>query len=310
MDRTKRLEEIQQVLKRTLFLNFLVCIIKITLGIFTGILAIAADGIHSLGDSLSNVAGMFAVRFARREPDERYSYGYDKFEAIATLIIAGIISVTFFELVKAGIEKIIHPQMMGLHPITLIVMLVSIGINFFVVWYEGGAGRRLKSDLLIADSSETKSDIFISFAVLISVYFIGQGVLWLDGVITLIIALFILRIIIGIVRTTTKVLCDAQVISPESIIESVMTVPEVRFCHAVRTRGHESGFYADLHIGVDCSMSVEKAHDEISHKVKETIKKSFPGMKAAHIHIEPDNVAGRERQNSVFRTSDPYGIKK
>ena len=58
MERIKRLGKIQRVLKRTLFLNFLVCIIKIALGMFTGILAITADGIHSLGDSLSNVAGI------------------------------------------------------------------------------------------------------------------------------------------------------------------------------------------------------------------------------------------------------------
>jgi len=310
MERKERLREVQVVLWRTFFLNLLTCVIKIILGLFTGILAITADGIHSLGDSLSNVAGMFAIRLARKDPDEKYSYGYDKFEAVATLIIAGIISITFFEVTKAGIEKLIHPQAIVLHPFVLVIMLASICINLFIVWYEGGAGRRLKSELLIADSSETKSDIFVSIAVMAGIYFIGQGVLWLDGIITLAIALLILRIIIGIIRSTTKVLCDAQVVEPEKIVSVVMAIPEVKFCHAVRTRGRENGFYADFHIGVDCSMSVEEAHDKISHKVKQTIKQAFPDMKAAHIHIEPDNEAGRERRNSVFRKTDPYGIMR
>ncbi len=189
------------------------------------------------------------------------------------------------------------------------MMLGTIAINIIIVWYEGGAGKRLDSELLIADSSGTKSDIFVSFAVMVGAYFVGHGFPWLDGVITLVIALFILHIIVKIVTSTVKVLCDAQVIDPQKIIDVVMSVPGVRFCRAVRTRGRETGFYADLHMGVEESMTVAKAHDEVCHNVKAKLQEAFPNLRAANVHIEPDKEAGRERKNSVFRRSDSYDTR-
>ena len=309
MEREARFRKIHQVLWRTFFLNLAVSIVKIVLGTLTGLLAITADGLHSLGDSLVNVAGIFAIFLARKEPDEKYSYGYDKFETVATLIIAAIISITFFEVLKAGVVKLIHPHPEIIAPYVIYLMAITAVINSFIVWYEGRAGKRLKSMLLIADAAETKSDIFISLAIIVGVYLIRlTGTAWIDGAITVLVALLILRIIVKIISSTSAILCDAQVVSPEEIVRVAVCVPGVKFCHAVRTRGREDGFYADLHLGVDGSLSVIKAHDEICHEVKKALREKFPGMKSANIHIEPDNEESRKRARSVFSQSDPYDI--
>lgn len=307
MEQKNRIIEINKVLWRTLFLNLSACIIKIVLGFVTGILAITADGIHSLGDSLSNVIGLLGIRFTKKQPDEKYPYGYDKFETITTLIITGIIFTTLFTIVKSGIEKLINPQPVFITAATSYMMLVSICINIFVVWYEGRAGKRLQSELLIADSSETKGDIFISLFVLIGSFLMNYDMFpWLDGVITLVIAIFILRIIISIIRSTSKILCDAQVIDPKEIYECVMSMPGAKFCHAIRSHGRKEGCFIDLHLGVECNITVEEAHDVISHRVKETLDKKFTGIRGVNVHIEPNNENARERKNRVFRNKDPY----
>jgi cation diffusion facilitator family transporter len=309
MERQNRLARINRVLSVTFCLNLLVCLVKIVLGLLTGVLAITADGIHSLGDSLSNIVGFIGIRLARKEPDEKYPYGYDKFEAVATFVIASIISVTFYKVVESGIERILNPRPVSFEPIILILMLLTTAVNAFVVWYEGGAGKRLQSNLLVADASETKGDIFVSLGVIAGVYFIGRlGIPWLDGAITLVIAGFIFKIIMEIFRSTSKILCDAQVVDPKSIKDVVMSIPDVKFCHAIRSRGSEAGFYLDFHLGVDESMQINKAHDEICHKVKARLLDIYPSMKAANIHLEPDNDAGRERKNSAFRQRDKYGL--
>ena len=142
-------------------------------------MTIVADGLHSLGDSFSNVMGLLGIGMAGKQPDKRFPYGYEKFEAVTTLIIASIISITFFEVMKSGVERLFHPQPVEISPLVIILMIVSIGINIFVVLYEGGAGKKYKSELLIADSSETKSDIVVSIAVIVGVFFISKGVWWL-----------------------------------------------------------------------------------------------------------------------------------
>ncbi len=307
MEQKNRLLEINRVLWRTLFLNLSVCIIKIVLGTVTGILAITADGIHSLGDSLSNIIGLFGVRFARKKPDEKYPYGYDKFETIATLIITGIIFTTLFTITKSGVEKLLHPQSIFVTATTFYLMTVSIGINIFVVWYEGRAGKRLESELLIADSSETKGDILISTFVLLGSFLMSRNIFpWLDGVITLIIAFFILRIIVSIIRSTAKILCDAQVIDPKEIHTCVMSVPGAKFCHAIRSHGRKESCFVDLHLGVEEKMSIDEAHDIISHEVKKKLDETFSGIRAVNIHIEPNNENARERKNRVFGKKDLY----
>jgi len=308
MDKKDRLEKIQGVLIVTLIMNFSVCVLKVLLGFFTGSLTIVADGLHSLGDTFSNIMGLLGIRLARKPPDKKFPYGYEKFEAVATLIIASIISITFFEVMKSGVERLLHPRAITISPLVLILMVVSIGFNIFVVWYEGGAGKKYKSELLIADSNETKSDILVSIAVMVGVFFISRGVLWLDGVITLFVGLCILKVIIDIVKSTIKILCDGQVVDPVDVEATVLSVSGAKFCHAIRSRGRSEAFYLDFHLGVEPTMIIEKAHDEICHQVKLALEKRYPELKGAHIHIEPDNEMGRKRGNSVFAISDSYGL--
>lgn len=308
MERQERLKKVNRVLIITMILNLSVCILKIVLGLVTGALTITADGLHSLGDSFSNIVGIAGVRLAQRSPDEKFPYGYEKFEAVATLVIASVISITFFEVVKNGIERLLNPQPVEISPLVMFLIGASILVNILIVWYEGGAGRRYNSELLTADSQHSRSDIWVSVAVLVGLVLMNLGLYWLDGVITLVIGLFILRVIWEIIRSTVNILADGQVIDPEEISRVVLAVPGARFCHAVRSRGREDGFYLDLHLGVDPDISVEQAHDEICHKVKLALAEKFPALKYAQIHIEPFNEDGIGRANSVFGKSDTYGI--
>jgi cation diffusion facilitator family transporter len=306
--RTERLAEVNVVLVVTLALNFAVCVVKIVLGLVTGILAITADGVHSLGDSLSNVVGLLGVRLARRSPDERYPFGYDKFEAITTLVVASLISVTFFSVLENGVGRLLHPRPMQVSLLTLALIAGTVLVDLFIVWYEGGAGRRLSSELLVADAAETRGDVYVSLSVLAGVFVIGRwGLWWLDGLLTLVIAYAILRIIVQIYRDTSRILCDAQVVDPTVISDIVMRVPGVQFCHAIRTRGRPNGYYAEFHLGVAQLLTIEQAHDDVCHRAKEALHQALPNLKSALVHIEPDTADGRSRARSVFRRRDPYG---
>lgn len=310
-DQSERLRDVQTVLIWTLVMNLAVCALKIILGLFTGIVAITADGLHSLGDSLSNVVGFVGIRLAMREPDETHGYGYEKYEAITTLLITGLISITCYKVFESGIARLLHPETIGIPLVILPVMLGSMVVNVVTIMYEGRAGKRLKSVLLVADSNETLCDLWVSGGVLVSTFIIKlTGWRWLDGVVTIVIGFLILRTIWEIIKPAAKQLADAHVVEPAHVEAIVMAVPGVRFCHAVRSRGRKEAFYLDLHMGVDSNLSIENAHDDVCHRVKLALGTAFPELKSALVHIEPDNEAGRIREKSVFRERDPYGHKK
>lgn len=308
MKREVRLGEVKRVLIVTLFLNLSVCLIKIGLGLITGIMTIVADGLHSLGDTLSNLIALVGVNMAKKKPDEKHSYGYDRFEEIFTLLIVGLISIICFEVLKTGFLRLLNPEQNEIGQLTIVVMIVSMVVNIITIVYEGRAGRRLKSQLLLADMSETKGDLWISGSVIVSLFVAKHtGWYWLDGLATIFIGLFIARLIWEIIIPTAKQLADAQAINPMEVYYLVMSVNGVRFCHAIRSRGTEDSFFLDFHLGVDPEASVELAHDKICHETKKILKEAFPGLRSASIHLEPANEAGYKREGSIFQDRDPFG---
>jgi cation diffusion facilitator family transporter len=203
MNRLDRLSKINRVLILTFFLNLSVCTIKIVLGLVTGSITILSDGLHSLGDMFSNVVGMVGIFFARKQNQDT-NLGYEKFELIATGVIALVISVTFVEVMINGIDRLLNPHIVVITPIVFVLMGINILVNVAVAWYETNAGKKYKSDLLIADASETKIDVLISLAVMAGVFFMNLGFWWLDGVLSILIGLLILKILFEILMTIYK----------------------------------------------------------------------------------------------------------
>ena len=304
-ERDIRTNAILWVLVWTLLLNLASSLGKIIVGHFTGLLNVMADGMHSLTDAFVNVVGLVSIKLSGRPPDEKHPYGYGKYETIATLIIGSITFVLFVEILQLAVKKLLNPAAIEVHPVVYAVMVGSLILNGITILYEGRMGRKLKSEFLVADCRETASDVCVSVGIIIALVLIARGWQWLDGLVTLGIALVVLRNSVTIFREAARILSDEAVLDPQEVIQAVETHPQVRWAHAVRSRGKpDVAVYVDLHIGVDPATSVEKAHDVISHEVKQLLSERFPGIKCVLTHIEPDNESARRRENSVFRYRD------
>lgn len=305
--REEIIEKQKRVLWITLFLNAIVSISKILVGLFTGLLNLVADGVHSLFDSLNNIAGIILLNISKKPADEKYPYGYSKFETLGVIFICTLLLLAFFEISKEAVIRFIKPPAVSFEIVPFIVMGITIAVNIFIVWYENKKSKELKSEFLKADAAHTKSDIFISLGVTLGLILIKMGYYWVDPLASAVIALLILHALKENLKTSVAIVCDANLIPAEEIEKLVMSVQEIKFCHEIRTRGKESAFFMDCHIGVKPGMSVKEAHD-ISHRVKETLKEYFkpprPFLLYATIHIEPDDDETRQRANSVFKNED------
>jgi cation diffusion facilitator family transporter len=159
-------------------------------------------------------------------------------------------------------------------------------INLGVVYYERRAGRRLQSEVLLADAHHTTSDLMTSFTVICALIGVKYGYLWLDPVAALVVACFIGYACWEIFQATTGILADRFVIPEDQIIEVARGVPEVIGAHHARTRGSDDFVFLDLHIWMDADMRLDEAH-RVSHVVKDRLMARFPQIKDAIIHIEP-----------------------
>jgi len=279
---------VRRVLIGLLGANLAVVVAKLYIGVVSGSLAVMGDALHSSVDSLYNVLGLIVIRVAARAPDEDHPYGHGKFETLGALAIVVFLSITCFELVRNAVQKLLS----GGHAVVvtdlgLVVLLVTLGINVLVAWYENRRGHELSSELLIADAAHTRTDVFITIGVLIGVLFARSGATWVDPAVAIVVAALIVRVAYQIFARTVPVLVDERAIPERAIQSTAQGVNGVKSAYGIRSRGgHGAGLrYAEVTIAVDRGANVEAAH-AIADAVEERLKRELE-LNAVTVHVEP-----------------------
>ena len=274
------------MLTRVLILNLIVAIAKLVLGYATGAVSIVSDGFHSLTDSASNIIGLVGMRASRKPPDEDHPYGHRKFETLAAGAIFVFLIIAVLEIGRAALNRIASPAPPEVSWVSFAIMLATLGINVWVVRYEAGEGRKLASELLLADAVHTRSDVFATIGVLLALTAVALGYPLLDPISGVAIAILIGKTSYGIARDASGILSDRVVIDEEAIRRVVMGVPDVLGCHHIRTRGPLDHVFLDLHVWFAADTPLRDAH-ALSHVVKDRLMERFPQIADAIIHIEP-----------------------
>lgn len=282
----ERTKKIQQILVLILVLNFLVAFVKIVYGTFTNTLSMKSDGYHSLFDGISNIVGIVAIFVAAKPPDKSHPYGHQKFETLASIIIAVLIIFVGFEIIHNSITRFttsVQPTVTGL---SFLVMIGTMAVNVAVTEYERRKGEQLNSEILLADSIHTRSDIFVSLSVLVALVAVEAGYPIIDPLISLIIAAVIVRAGIKIILSSSNTLCDAAQLEEDMICSLAYEIDGVENCHKIRTRGCVGDIHIDLHIMLRPDMPLYDAHT-ISHKVMDHLKNKIKGVSEVMVHIDP-----------------------
>ena len=285
--------KVRQVLIITLILNLLVMILKLIVGLMTASLSLQADALHSVTDSANNILGLVTNQLSSPQPDRDHPYGHQKFEAIGALGIAAFLGIACFEIFKGALEKII----LGGKPVEisgpeLWILVIVLGVNIFVAFYERRIGLKIGSQILIADSHHTMSDVWITIAVLASLIGIWQGNMWnipqlqyLDLVLAFPVAFLVLKSGWDVLTSNLPWLVDEMAIAPEAIHKIVMEVEGVENCHDIASRGLLGRqVFIEMHLVVNTS-DVERAHD-ITEEIESRLKERFAPVRIL-IHIEP-----------------------
>ena len=281
-----RATAVTRVLLRVLVLNLIVAAAKIVFGLWSGTISILSDGLHSLTDSASNVVGYLGTRLSQQPADEGHPYGHRKFETLSAAAIFIFLTLIVVQVVEAAWRRLWAPETPEVTPLSFAIMIGTLAINVLVVTYESRAGRRLKSEVLIADAHHTRSDVFTSLAVIAALIGMALGYPILDPLAALVVAVFIGYAGFQIARETSSVLADHVVLDADEIRRVVATVPEVLGCHHIRTRGTADYAFLDLHVWFTPTMTLDEAH-RLSHLVKDRLLEAFPALADVIIHIEP-----------------------
>ncbi len=283
-------KKVRTILIIILIANWTVAFAKIIIGNIINSSSLTADGYHSLSDGLSNIVGIVGLYLAAKPVDKNHPYGHKKYENITSLFISGLLMFLAINIIKEAFGRFSDPVMPQINYESLIVLLLTLFINIFVATYEYKKGIELKSNILVADSMHTKSDIFVSVGVLITLLAIKFGAPpIIDPAISLIVAGFILFAAVEIAKQTSTSLLDTAAVNVEQIREIALSFSDVRDVHAIRSRKSGNDIYIDMHIIINPQMTVEKAH-QLVHDIEFALKTNINFDIQLLIHTEPDKI--------------------
>jgi cation diffusion facilitator family transporter len=284
---TDRYRSIRTVLWGVLVLNLAVATAKLVYGIISHSAAMEADGFASMFDGASNVIGLVGLWFAARPADVEHPYGHAKFETFAAALIGIMLVIAGYTVGKGAVDSLMGRGVpTEVTSISFGIMLGTLAVNLLVTTWERRAGKRLSSEILLADASHTLSDVLVSCGVIVSLILVKAGIQQADGVVALLVAVVILRTAWGIMSGVLHTLGDAARLPVDEVAAVARRVPGVSGCHAVRSRGPESQVYVDLHVQVARGTTIEDAH-EAAHHVEAALRREYGQITDVVVHVEP-----------------------
>ncbi len=265
-------------------------ILKVAVGVVTGSLSVLAQAIDSFLDLFAVSVTFLAIRFAAQPADVEHPFGHGKAENIAAIIQAGLIFIAGGSIIYSAIRRIQADALLEMTEAGIAVMVVSIIVSVFLSRYLRRVAKREDSPALEANARNIAADVYSAAAVLIGLLVVRfTNLAIIDAVLAGIVALFILKIAIDVLRYSLGGLVDVKLPEEEeAAISDAITEHfggEVVSFHKLRTRKAGKQRYIDLHLVMPRHISVREAHDMADH-LEEDIKQRL-GDTDVTIHVEP-----------------------
>lgn len=284
---TKRLDEVRFVLWGVLCLNLAVAFSKLGYGLFTAALSLQADGFHSLFDGISNVVGLVGIWFAAAPPDHEHPYGHKKFESLAAATIGLMLVGTCVYLLMRASEALGAGSAPHVTNVSFGIMIMTMLVNTGIATWERSKGKALQSEILLADSRHTASDVLVSLSVIVGLVGIRFGYAVIDPIIAILIAVIIAWIAWTILRDVAPTFSDRRRLDPKTVKRVAESIAGVTQAHHIRTRGLPHHVFVDLSIHVAANISIDHAHG-LAHDVEAAIKAHFREVQDVLVHVEPE----------------------
>lgn len=272
-----------------IFLNVLLFAGKAIAGFLSGSIAITADAFNNLSDAGSSVITLAGFKMAGQKPDHDHPFGHGRIEYISGLMVAFVILMMAFELLKSSIDKILHPVEVDASPVIIGILVVSILVKIYMFLYNRAVGKKIDSAAMQATAKDSLSDAVATFVVLITTLLAKHTGLMIDGYCGLVVVLFVFWAGISAAKDTISPLLG-QPPEPEFVqkIEDIIMSYEdqgVIGIHDLVVHNYGPGrVMLSVHVEVPSSGDILVLHDMIDlieHRLARELECS------AVIHMDP-----------------------
>jgi cation diffusion facilitator family transporter len=261
---------------------------KILVGLFANSAALVADGIHSFSDLVTDIVVVLIFRVSHKAPDETHPWGHQRFETIGTVLLGGILMAVAGAMAFESLRLLFEEKTSQIPGwAALVVAILSIGSKEWIYRYTLKWGKRLKSDLMIANAWHSRTDAISSIVVLVGLIGALAGYPWLDAVAAVVVAVFVGKIGWDLTYDNIKQLVDTALPAErvDAFKKTVLEIPEIINVHHFKTRLMGSQIQLEMHIQVAPYMSASEGH-WVGDKAVEALLKEYDDIGHVIFHID------------------------
>lgn len=282
--------EVRKVLWLILFINITVAVLKVVIGKVAGSCGMVADGYHSTGDAAVNVIALIGMKLAAKPPDTGHPYGHGKYEMVTGLIIGIVLVFLGLNTVTEGIKRMISPVVPQITFTGFLVLISTIIINITVAVYEYRKGLKLNSKILKYDAMHTRSNIFISLGVLVSLILFWTGFPpHIDAFASLAVSLFIFHAAYGMIIENTRILSDGCLYNEDLLRGIIRQFNGIDKVSLIKSRGVPGDAYIEMQVEMEAGMTIAET-DLIADDIKSYFGRKL-GQKV-HLSVSFKPVSG------------------
>jgi len=303
----KDLMEGQKAALLSMLVSFILAALKATVGFYSGAVVLITDALDSVSDVITSFAAYFGLKLSSKKPTERFPYGFYKAENLASLVISGFIIYAAVRLLIEGYQRLFILPQLSYPIITLATAIVSGIAAMIISIYLKKKGEKINSESLIANSKDRLKDVFVAIIIFAAILCTYYKIPYVEGIITIIISLLILKIGLETVKDAVFALMD---VSPSKEIEKriskiLNSIPGVESYTGLKVRKAGPYIFGEVKIKIRKFVKVEKAH-EIADSIEQKIQKKEKQIESFTIHIEPFK---EEKQKIAIPVKEKNGLK-
>ena len=267
--------------------NIILFVTKFIMGTIANSISIISDGFNNLSDCASCVVTLFGYKMAAKPADKDHPFGHGRFEYLTSLIIAMVIMLVGFELFTDSVDKVIHPEEVRFSVVVLITLIISILVKVWMSVFNRGMGKKINSSAMLATAKDSANDVIATAATIVALV----ASIWtdapIDGIMGIVVSLFILISGFGIIRETVDELlgqpADEELVS--KIKEMVGENPYALGMHDLIIHSYGPGnLIGSVHIEVDGKGNIMEIHDVIDELERDIYEELNIRMT---IHMDP-----------------------
>ncbi|CDE82192.1 putative uncharacterized protein [Ruminococcus sp. CAG:353] len=288
--------------------NIFLFVLKFAVGTLSGSISVLSDAFNNLSDSASCVVTLFGCKMAAKPADKDHPFGHGRAEYLTSLIIAVIIILVGFELLRSSAGKIVSPDEVKFSAAALISLFASIGVKLWMSVFNTKLGKRINSPVMMATAQDSRSDVIATSAAVIGLTASLFTTLPIDGAMGIVVSIFIIKGGFGIVKDTVDDLigkpADHELIKK---IEDIVTAPDkIIGVHDLVVHDYGPGKkLASCHAEVRSDENFVAAHDVIDGIERDIFKKLGIMMT---IHMDPVDV-DNEQTNACRKAVEEYAAQ-